>query len=155
MMNRIYPFSFFFFLLATAALDARSQGCYCPQTKKILYTHSFASKNLALCGYEYDKYRNDLIIGEFILQECSVDTFLIDNFHNEGAAFLFQKISDGFTITTIDLTRKNEKLIYPKKFTLAVIRIVDNKPVLTYSEVNAEPVVKYLEKNFKKLSELY
>ena len=151
MRKKIYLFAIFFFLLVTSGLDTRPQNCYCPQPREILYTHNFSSQKLALCGFEYDKYKKDLIIGEFILQQCSVDTFLIDNFHNEGDAFLFQTNSNGLTITTLDLTRENEKLSYPKKFTQAIIKIINNKPVITYSEVVAESIVKYVEKNFKKL----
>src|SRR6187551_2989160 len=66
-----------FFFLAFS-LNAISQHCYCPgKPRKNLYTYNFSGDTLKLCGFEYDAYNNDKIIGSFVLSQCSVDSLLI------------------------------------------------------------------------------
>ncbi len=144
----------FFFLVFS--LNAVSQHCYCPANpRKNLYTYTFSGDTLKLCGLEYDAYNNDKIIGSFVLSQCSVDSLLIDTFHDEGGSYLFQKNNTGFNIIMLELTKENGKFEYPKEFEQIGVRVANKKVSLTHSNIQAGPIIKYLEKNFKKLSELY
>lgn len=154
-MKKKFAFLVAFFVMISV-VHAFSQSCYCPGSpRQNLYSLSFSKDTLKLCGFEYDKYNNDKIIGSFVLSQCSVDTLLINTFHDEGSAYLFQKTKDGFTIAQLDLTKENGIFQYPKQFESISVSIINNKPGLKKVYVSAEPIVKYLEKNFKKLSELY
>lgn len=80
---------------------------------------------------------------------------LVNNFHNEGASFLFQPAENKIILTSIDLQIENKKYIFPEKLTCLMVQIRNGKPALCYSEVRAEPVIAHLKKNFKHLTELY
>jgi hypothetical protein len=132
-----------------------SQKCSCQPTKEKIFSKKIPGDSLLLCGYKYDTFGNNKIISEFTLMLCKKDSILLDQMHNEGAAFLYQQIPGGIAITEIDLQIENRKYIYPETFLRIRVVVESGKLGILKNEVKAEPVISYLKKNFKKITELF
>lgn len=136
-------------LVLVCFFNATAQQPACIGNKKLLYK----GVDFFVCGYEYDKSRNDKLIGEFTLYYK--DSLLIDQFHNEDDSFLFQKTSKGITVTQITLEIKGKRFIYPAKFEQVYITVFNGKPLLKNRNVTSVTIVNYLKNNFKKIRQLY
>ncbi|HEX2628334.1 MAG TPA: hypothetical protein VHM26_04965 [Chitinophagaceae bacterium] len=103
----------------------------------------------------YDRYGKEMIVGEFILQHLNTDSLLMNQLHNEGAAWLLQYGNNRVTLTLLDMMQENGKYEYPKQFTQTIIDIKQGAIHMYEKNIEAAPLVLYLKKNFKKLRELF
>lgn len=137
------------FITALIPCASFSQSCVCTLSKERLYQY----QELNMCGYTYDSSGMGKIITEFTL--CYKDSVLVDNFHNEGASFLFRKMDNGFSLTSIDLEYSDGKFVYPETFYRVVYRLNCRKIKETGSYVKAAPLVLEMRRKFKELRKLY
>jgi hypothetical protein len=135
--------------LTLTGLHSFAQDCNCPKSKSCIYHTAI----LSVCGNVLDSAGTEKIISEFTVR--SGDSLLVDQMHNEGASFLFQKTRTILVITEIDLEIRDGKYIHPEKFSRTVVQLVKGKPVVFHSKVEAVPLVARLRKDFKKTTELY
>ncbi len=139
----------FLLLAAFWHLTSSAQTCYCEASKSKLYNRS----GISLCGNVYDSSSAGRLIGEFTL--CNKDVVLVDNFHNEGASFLYQTERNRLLFTEIDLRIDNGEYLYPKTFHRFSYTFSDNQWKRQDEDVDAAPLVEMLKKKFKQTSKLY
>lgn len=103
----------------------------------------------------YDRYGKEMIVGEFHLRHLNTDSLLMDQLHNEGAAWLLQYENNRLTLTLLDMMQENGKYEHPKQFSQTVIDIKQGVIQMHEKNIEAAPLVLYLKKNFKKLREIF
>ena len=102
-----------------------------------------------------DRYGKEMIVSEFLLHHLNTDSLLMDQLHNEGAAWLLQYGNSRLTLTLLDMMQENGKYVFPKQFTQTIIDIKKGAIQVYEKNIEAAPLVSYLKKNFKKLRELF
>ena len=102
-----------------------------------------------------DRYGKEMIVSEFLLHHLNTDSLLMNQLHNEGAAWLLQYGNSRLTLTLLDMMEENGQYTFQTQFTQTIIGIKNGAIQMYEKNIAAAPLVLYLNKNFKKLRELF
>ena len=120
--------------------------------KEYIILNNAIKNRVVLMAEILDRYGNDKVITEFLLSDSKADSVIEDEVHNEGDAFLYQPIKNGFTLTLIDEV-PDEKGKLPSTFEQHQIIMINQKLKVKEKYILSGPIVNYL-KRFKKYQKM-
>jgi hypothetical protein len=135
-------------LAATVFFVTPSNGqiCKCDYFHKSVQSlYNGKILQVRVCAELLDSYKGDKVITEFFISDCSQDSTLDNQMHNEGQAFLMQPGKNGFSVISIDETYDKTEPV-PVTFLSVTYYLMAGKLKIRREAVPSKPIIEYLKK---------